>query len=169
MPRGTPRTKDAKNNPVVLSKTLETQEQEIGQSVDRRFEGEKLNSQILAVASEHDLQNTEKLEMMKFMNEPVTIRIATSTDPNAEQVFEITINGKPEMFKRGEAKTVRRCYVDRLAMLKQTVYDCKLVDNTGDRQYVYPQTTGLKYDFGVVRDDNPLGDSWLKHTLALRG
>jgi hypothetical protein len=169
MPRGTPRTTDAKNNPVVLSKTLETQDQEIGQSIDRRFEGEKLNAQVLAVASAHDLQNTEKLEMMKFMNEQVTIRIATSTDQNAEQVFEITINGKAEMFKRGDTKTVRRCYVDRLCMLKQTVYDCQLVDKTGERQYIYPQTTGLKYDFSVIRDDNPLGSSWLKHTLALRG
>jgi len=169
MPRGTPRSKDAINNPVVLSKGIDTQDQVIGQSKDREFVGQKLNDNVLDIVSEHKLMDSEKMEMLKFMNEPVTIRIATSTDQNAEQVFEITINGKPELFRRGEVKTVRRCYVDRMCMLKQTAFDCQLVEKDGERQYIYPQTTGLRYDFSLVRDDNPLGPSWLKHTLALRG
>lgn len=169
MPRGTPRHNQAKNNPVILTKMIETQEQPIGQSSDREFVGSKLNDNVLDIVSEHKLVDVEKMEMLKFMNEPVTIRIATSTDQNAEQVFEVTINSRSELFHRGEVKTVRRCYVDRLCMLKQTSFDCRLVEKDGERQYIYPQTTGLRYDFGIVRDDNPLGASWLKHTLALRG
>lgn len=169
MPRGTPRTKDAVNNPVIITKALETQDQHIGQSSDREFVGNKLNDNVLDIVSEHKLVDAEKMAMLKFMNEPVTVRIATSTDQNADQIFEITINGKTELFQRGEVKTVRRCYVDRMCMLKQTSFDCRLVEKDGERQYIYPQTTGLRYDFGIVRDDNPLGASWLKHSLALRG
>src|SRR3990172_7790146 len=107
MPRGTPRNQDARNNPVIITKSLETQDQDIGQSNDREFVGNKLNDNVLDVVSEHKLCDTEKMDMLKFMNERVTIRVATSTDQNAEQIFEITINGKTEMFQRGEVKTVR--------------------------------------------------------------
>lgn len=169
MPRGTPHNREARNNPVILSKSLETQDQAIGQSSDREFVDNKLNDNVLDVVSEHKLCDSEKMDMLKFMNEKVTVRVATSTDQNAEQIFEITINGKTEVFVRGEQKTVRRCFVDRMCMLKQTSFDCKLIEKDGERQYVYPQTTGLRYDFGMVRDDNPLGASWLKHSLALRG
>lgn len=169
MPRGIPRTKEAKHNPVILTKTIETEDIGVGQSEPRKFIGGELSPNLIQLASESEMQDAEKLENLSFMNEKVTVRIASSTDKNAEQVFEITINGKTELFRRGEVKTVRRCYVDRMCMLKETVFDCKLVESEGERQYIYPQTSGLKYDFGMVRDDNPNGQAWLKHTLALRG
>jgi hypothetical protein len=167
MPRGTPRTTDAKNNPVIRSKTIETQEQVIGQANDRHFVGNQLSDNKVVLATENDLLDHDKLANLAFMDEKVTIRPATSTDPNAEQVFEITINGKSELFRRGEAKTVRRCFVDRMCMLKETVFDCKLVDKEGERQYIYPQTTGLKYDFSMLRDDNPKGADWLAFSLRM--
>ena len=54
--------------------------------------------------------------------------------------------------------------------LKSTTYDHEEVTNSeGIKQIVYKPSTALRYDFSVVRDDNPLGDSWLRSTLAERG
>ena len=112
----------------------------------------------------------EKADMLAFMAENITIRIATSTDRNAEQCFELNINGKAEFFRRGETKTVKRYFVDRLMRLKETVYGQESVINKeGIKSYVYPGSTGLKYDFAITRDDNPLGKSWERAVLAEAG
>jgi len=169
MPRGIP-TK-AKNNPVFKSAPLAS-EHEIGQGQTRALDSDNLASfapSPIARVSDHGV-NTEKMQMLAFMNEDVTIRIATSTDRNAEQVFELNINGKPEFFRRGETKTVKRYFVDRLLRLKTTVYAQELVLNKeGIKSYIYPPSTGLKYDFAVVRDTNPSGDSWQRAVLAENG
>lgn len=108
--------------------------------------------------------------MLKFMAESIDVRIGTSTDPNAEQIFEIIINGRTEIFRRGETKTVPRYFVDRLARLKETGYEnVEVLNAKNERAYDYVPRTGLKYDFAVVRDLNPLGQSWLRAVLAERG
>lgn len=105
--------------------------------------------------------------MLAFMAEPISVRIATSTDQNAEQIFEIIVNGRTEIFRRGEVKTVPRYYVDRLARLKETSYSNEEVRNANDeRSYAYRPRSALKYDFSIARDDNPLGQSWLNAVLA---
>ena len=145
---------------------IDTVDHEVGQSPARDIsEGPDM----IARVSDHPMDQ-EKLAMLAFMNEPITIRIATSTDKNAEQVFELIIGGRHEMFRRGETKTVKRYFVDRLARLKVTTYGQKEVFNSeGAKQYVYPPHTGIKYDFSVTDDANPLGVSWLKAVLAERG
>lgn len=108
--------------------------------------------------------------MMAFMNEPVTVRIGTTTDPNAEQIFELIINGKTEVFRRGETKTVARYFADRLARLKETSYaNVQVANHLDELSYAYVPRTAHKYDFAVVRDANPLGESWLKHVMAEQG
>lgn len=114
--------------------------------------------------------DSEHTKMMAFMNERVRVRIGTSTDPNAEQVFELIVNGKTELFKRGETKTVPRYYVDLLARLKETGFENKeVINRDGERSYAYVPRTALKYDFAVVGESNPLGDSWLAHVIAEQG
>jgi hypothetical protein len=174
MPRGVPRTKEAKHNPVIISKAVETSQKEIGQGNARLMKstGDAVDS---LEKSEHvkvmeQPYDDEKMAMLAFMNEPVTIRIATTTDKNAPQVFEINVNGQLEFFRRGETKTVKRYIVDRMMRLKQTVYSQKEVINTeGIKEYLHIPHTGLLYDFSIVRDPNPLGPSWERAVLAEPG
>ena len=127
------------------------------------------NDSVIERVEECEL-DSERTLMLAFMDEPVTIRIGTTTDENAEQIFEITINGKTELFRRGETKTVKRYFVDRLARLKETRFSHREVLNgVGDREVVYSPMSALKYDFAVTRDDNKLGPSWLAHTLREQG
>lgn len=164
MPRGIPN--QAKNTPRVLTATIETAEQPLGHTVRR---GAGVGEPTLVAVADR-MPDPEQVAMLAFMEELVTIRPATSTDKNAEQVFEITINNRTELFKRGVPKTVRRCYVDLMARLKVTSYTQREVLNPeGIKQVLNDPHTALKYDFSMVEDRNPLGESWLKHTLAMAG
>ena len=172
MPRGIPRT--AQNTPVNLSNRPDSQELEIGQGQERLLKSTgdsslAMEPTLIARVGDHPYDG-EKMAMLAFMAEPVTIRIGTTTDKNAEQCFEININGKMEFFRRGETKTVPRYFVDRLLRLKETVYSQKEVVNAeGIKDYLHLPHTALKYDYAIVRDDNPLGKSWERAVAAEAG
>ncbi len=179
MPRGVRNTQpaaptQAKNNPVQRKTADPVSENTIGQGAERLMKStgpakESLETPTIARVSEFGIDQ-EKLDMLAFMNEPVTVRIGTTTDKNAAQVFEININGNLEFFRRGETKTVKRFIVDRMLRLKETVYSQKeVVNSEGIKDILQIPQTALKYDFSIERDDNPLGDSWKRHTLAEAG
>ncbi|MES3041803.1 MAG: hypothetical protein V4730_11730 [Pseudomonadota bacterium] len=169
MPRGIPRNQDAKNSPVILSGKELASQQDIGQTPPRSIvatdENVELSPQTVVIADK--VYDNEKMAMLAFFNEPVTIRIATTTDKAAEKVFEINVNGRPQLFRRGGTYTVPRYYVDRIMRLKQTVYGQEEVFNSeGVKEIRYPSQTALKYDFVIERDDNPRGKDWERSVLA---
>jgi len=152
---------------------LETGDHDITQNPPRtqfsnpeQHDGALLEPGVIQPVADRPL-DPEKMAMLKFFNEDVVIRIATTTDKNAEQIFELSVNGRSELFRRGEKKKVKRYFVDRLLRLKQTTYTQREVANDqGERQYVNVPHTTLRYDFSVEEDPNPMGKDWLKHTLA---
>ena len=175
MPRGVrnqPAT--AKNNPVMRSTAEPVSQKEIGQGASRLLKStgdskEALDTPMIARASDHGL-DTEKMAMLAFMAEPVTVRIGTTTDKNAPQVFEINVNSNLHLFRRGETKTVPRYIVDRMLRLKQTVYTQKEVINAeGIKDIIHIPHTALLYDFSIERDTNPQGKSWERAVLAEAG
>ena len=162
----------AKNHPVISSGQLDSSQQDIGQSSTRSViagaDGVELSPQVVVVADR--VYDNEKMAMLAFFNEPVTIRIATTTDKAAEKVFEINVNGNPKLFRRGGTYTVPRYYVDRIMRLKQTVFGQEEVFNSeGVKEIRYPSQTALKYDFVIERDDNPQGKMWERAVLAEAG
>jgi hypothetical protein len=167
MPRGIPNK--AKNNPVLSSKIIEASEQPLGYTERVPTADSAVGTpKLVQVAAR--MPDPEKVAMLAFMEEPVTIRVGTSTDKNAEPVFELNIAGKSELFRRGETKTVKRYFVDHMARMKVTSYSQKEVFNAeGIKQVLNEPHTALKYDFQMVRDANPLGEHWLKATLAMGG
>ena len=174
MPKGIPNSRFAKDNPVIMRQQFDTTQADIGRGADRvmRSTGEAKDSldrdSVMKVMEQP--YDDEKMAMLQFMNEPVSVRIAQSTDKNAEQCFEIIINKHMFFFRRGETKIVPRFVVDRLMRLKETRYEQKLVLNPeGIQQYIHTPITGLRYDFSIERDDNPLGLSWQRAVLAEPG
>ena len=167
MPKGYPN--NAQDNPVFRSPD-QMSDQEIGQGETRGgTDPDSFEPERIARVSEFGM-DAEKMAMLAFMAEPITIRIATSTDRQAEQVFEININGKMEFFRRGETKTVARYFADHMMRMKQTVFGQAMVtNNDGVKSYIYPPSTGLKYDFSIIRDDNPKGKMWERAVLAEPG
>lgn len=166
---------DAKNNPVVSSGQSDPMsELPLGESNERVLrstgDADKALDKLQFNQVAENPMDQEWMDMMAFNNEMVTIKIATTTDLNAEQVFEININGRPEFFRRGETKTLRRYYVDHMLRMRETRYTQKeVMDSEGVKQIVNVPHTALKYDFAVVRDDNPRGEDWLKFMLSQVG
>ena len=174
MPRGIPRRKDAQYNPVIISQSVDVSQQEVGQGPSRLMKStgdakEALDRDSVIKVMEQPYDK-EKMAMLAFMNELVTIRVATTTDRNAEQCFEINVNGHMHFFRRGEEKTVPRFIVDRMLRLKPVVYTQREVVNAeGIREYMHDPHTGMKYDFSITRDDNPRGRDWQRAVLAEPG
>lgn len=181
MPRGTPGSTEAKNNPVVLTKTNESGDTTPAQNEPRVMKSEGPAAQALdpvgklpqvseVIEVKSHLGDPEKLAMLAFMNEKIDVRLATSTDKEAEQVVEINVNGTQVLLRRGEVKTVPRFIVDRLARVKITSYrQEEVVNKEGVRQIVNLPNTGLRYDFSVVRDPSPYADAWLRSVINERG
>lgn len=175
MPRTTPGSTQAIHNPVVRKKTIESADTPPMQNEPRVLQStgdakDALKSDTVLLPATERLGDPEKEAMLKFLAEPIDVRIATSSDKQAEQVFEVGVNGRIYFFRRGEVKTVPRFVVDRLARTKITGYrQEEVVNKEGVRQIVNIPNTSLRYDFSVVRDDSPYGEAWLKSVLAERG
>lgn len=123
------------------------------------------NPQIEAIT---DLQrfNKDKLALLAFMEEPVTVHIHETSEEQADSNFSIWVNGRQEVFFRGQEKTVKRKFVEGLARAKPTTYrneQFKMQD--GSDSVRYPKSRGLRYSFSVVHDNNPRGRDWLKEVL----
>lgn len=167
MPRGIPKAKD---NPVFKTTGPETSELPIGRTERTAPTPDNPVGKPVLVDVAERMPDKEKLANLAFFAEPVTIRIATSTDKNAEQMFELNLGGKPFFFRRGETKTVPRYVVDHMARMKVTSYiDQEVFNSEGIKQIVHIPHTAMKYDFAMVKDDNPMGEHWLKATLAMGG
>lgn len=174
MPKGVPRSSQAKDHPVIPTGEFHTEDNEIEQNTPRVMKStgpaeDSLDANLVIPANPFNMSK-EKLDTLAFMNELVTIRIGTTTDKNAAQIFETDVNNNPTMFRRGETKTVKRFIVDHLLRLKETVYtQQEIINAEGIRQFVHIPHTALKYDFAIVRDDNPMGKSWERGVLAEPG
>lgn len=109
----------------------------------------------------------QKADALAFMEEPVMVRLATTTDPNAERFPHVGVNGVNQFFERGKPQVVKRKFVEALARSKPvTVKTLDAKDFDGNDTKVIEKTTGIRYPFEVLRDDNPRGPAWLSKVLA---
>jgi hypothetical protein len=114
-----------------------------------------------------DAMDPEKMAMLQFMEDSITVHIHSTTNKEDEQIFEFFNNGRREVFRRNEQKTVKRYFVDMLARAKTTTYtQDTITDSTGVKQIKNIPSTGLRYPFSVVNDPHPLGRDWLRSVLA---
>jgi len=110
---------------------------------------------------------SEKAALLAFYEEPVTITIHTTHNPQDEQVFAVGVNGKQQIFKRGETYTVARKFVEGLLRARPVHYaneEYRMED--GSQAVRNPSRTGLRYSFQVVRDENPVGPQWLAAIMS---
>jgi hypothetical protein len=164
------KTIDTRVQNVAPQKTIEPMEMQIGQDAERRMKStgparEALESAYIQVVDRP--VDEEKVAMLAFMEEPVTVHIHTTSDPIADQIFEIFNNGQREVFRRGETKTVKRKFVNELATRKLTTFSQQRRQNVLGvwEDFQVPQTA-LRYPFSVTRDDHPRGADWLRSVLA---
>lgn len=160
---------DARDTPVSLSKPqLSTDDEQIGQ--DGVVTGEDGSAEIARVKAETiDTPGfREKAANLEFNNEPVRIRILDTSEPNAQQVFQINVNGPPDwLFERGKEYTIPRYVLETIARAKPVNYrNEEYIDDDGILKVRWPSRTGARVPFDVIEDKNPMGRAWLRSILA---
>lgn len=114
---------------------------------------------------EHPVSN-DKLAILAFMEELVTVHVHDTTDPTAVPVPPVWNDGRSQYFIRGHDQVVKRKFIEVLARCKRTVYSQeKYVDGNGDEGYKQLPHSALLYPFSVV-EDTQKGRDWLKRILA---
>ena len=148
-----------------LMKRFEAMEQQIGQDGTAHFDDTSLVRVEGKTLDDPDM--LKKLQMEAFMEEMVTVEISEVSEEQADHGFPIFVNGQCEIFFRGERKAIKRKFVEGLARAKKTGYRnvLKVDRDTGEKEYVWPSKTGLRYPFSVIEDKNRMGADWLRGVL----
>lgn len=109
-----------------------------------------------------------RLDGVRFMNEMVTVLLHDSTDPNAEPIPSVSVNGVNQFFIRNRPQTVKRKFVAALARAKPTAFSqhIHVEQATGNVVQRMNPRTALKYPFSVINDPNPRGAAWLQSILG---
>jgi hypothetical protein len=116
------------------------------------------------------------LDELAFMEEPVTIRLEPSSDPNAATAFPVWVNGKPaEVFQRGRWFEIGYLPVGQVMVVKRKVLEIIIrakidtihtkVQEMGNDQPVnnYVQRfTSSVHSFSIIEDTNPRGPGWVQ-------
>lgn len=126
----------------------------------------KIEHSDIQVASSLDQFAKEKLDMLKFMSEPVKVHIHDVSESQADPNFSIGVNGRNYYFFRGEEKTVPRFVVEGLARAKPVGFRNETFKmNDGSDSVRWPKRAGLRYSFATIGDSQK-GNAWLKSVLA---
>ena len=111
-----------------------------------------------------DIANGDAVELERFMNEHVLVRVHDSNDENAVQAIPLGVNGITQWVMRGAPQEIRRKYVEVLARARQTTYkqSAPRVELTDSRP---EPKTAMSYPFSVERDTSK-GMAWLREIMA---
>ena len=124
-----------------------------------------MKEEVIEVAGGSDLDS--QVAQAAFMEEFLDVMIHESTDPNAESVIPVGVNGRMVWLLRGQPLQLRRKYVEVLARSKTTAYKTvKGRSYDGSDKVDLVGHTALTYPFSVISDKNPQGAAWLRSVLA---
>lgn len=154
--------------PRYTRKTLDTNDQQVGQAgvATMPITGDAVIEHS-AVEIPDGPVDKDFADALAFNNELMTIQVHTSTDKTTSRCVPVWVNGRIQMFIRGQEQTVKRMFVERLARCKVTSYtNEEFRDGDGNMSVRWPKTDSLAYPFSVIEDKNPNGPAWLRKILA---
>lgn len=160
--------REARNNPARSTRQdLDTTNRKIGQPGIREMPstGDARIEQSDIEVVDRPVKESE-LELLKFMEEELTIVVHDSTNLNDEPVPYVINGGQRQAFIRGQKQKVKRKYVEVLARMKVTGYtqeqfrDSQNIDSIRNIQH-----NALRYPFSII-EDTQKGKDWLDAILA---
>ena len=117
--------------------------------------------------------NTDYLDELSFMEEPVTVRLEPSSDKNAATAFPIWVNGRmAEVFQNGrwfevgylpvgQMLIVRRKVLEVIIRAKTDTIHTKVQEMESERpNNVINRFTSPVHSFSIIEDRNPRGAAW---------
>ena len=144
-----------------LNRYNDAQDHQIGRTGDRKFD-EDYDLPPLSNVNLDESTLKHKADLLAFDNEVIQVHVHDSAEMNADNGCVIMVNGKEEGFYRGQTRSVKRMFVAGLCRARKTGYSCRQVidPTTGDKTYVYPTNSGLRFPFSVL-EDSARGKEWL--------
>lgn len=127
----------------------------------------KVDDPVIEPVTAEALRNKDKLDKLKFMEEPVTVMVHPSSDKFAKPYIELFVNGIRQNVARGQNQTIKRKYVETLARMKLTTYTTSTPIEDGEARNIITPSTGLVAPFSVIHDPSGArGAAWLSEVLA---
>jgi hypothetical protein len=161
---GVGRSTDAKDNPVSFDKEHEPT-QEVEQDLTRELKprgpaAESLDPPLIEPVK---VLNWDKIKLLKFMEETMTIIVHDTTNETDDPIPHVTVNSVNQYFIRGTKMNVKRKFVQILARAKRTSFgNEKYTNAVGDESYRYPAHTAPEIQFSVIHDPSgSYGLAWL--------
>ena len=121
----------------------------------------------IVIAPEDALEVGGKAELLKFMEDVLSVTVMSSGDKDAMPVVTVWNSGRPFHFIRGYTHEVKRKFVEVLARAKHTSIRVEISkDILGEPTNKVMSQTGVKYPFTVHSDPaGAKGREWLEHVL----
>lgn len=106
---------------------------------------------------------TAELEMAKFMEDVLTIRIERGREKNAPAWVDVYVNGVCQWIKVGEVQKVKRKFIEVLARSQPfSVTTTHGSTNEERPQNRIERSQFAQYPFSVLNDPSPMGHEWLQ-------
>lgn len=111
----------------------------------------------------------EYLKALKFGEDEMEVMLQPSSDENAPQMIDATVNGETVWLKVNQRTRIKRKFVEVLLRAKpitvQTIHESvanrpEVVNNQLRR------TTRAKFPLSILRDPSPAGNEWLNRLMA---
>lgn len=109
--------------------------------------------------------NTDYMSELAFMEEPVTIMLARSSEKFAPAILDFYVNGKPLWIRVGYKATIPRKYVEVIARTQPYDVRTSVVKHEHHEDNRVERQTINKYPFSVLHDPNPRGPEWLQRVM----
>ena len=133
---------------------------------------ETVDGSTLEVESDQSIETpastefSREMQEEKFMNEPVTILLAETSDENARPYADFSVNGRTMPILRGVPTTVRRMFVEAIARCKETKSSQKTYNPMEPDRITLVERTVPVFPMEILEDKNPKGRAWLNAVLA---
>lgn len=131
------------------------------------------------VLADTAVMEEEYLDKLKFMEEPVTVRLQQNAEKNAAMAFPFWNNGKPsEVFQNGRWQEVGYLPVGRPLIIKRKILEqiirarvdsvtTEILNRESDR----PENRAVRFtspvhSYSILKDDNPRGAAWATELMA---
>lgn len=113
----------------------------------------------------HEFNLGSLAEAEKFYDEPVLVEIPKSSNPNEDIYIQLGVNGTIQPLLRGQAQWIKRRFLEVLVRAQPTTLETveEIDPRTGNKAVRLVKTTGEKYPYRILQDNNPRGYAWLQN------
>lgn len=108
------------------------------------------------------------VDLEKFMQEKVLVEIPRSSNPNDDPYIPLGVNGITQPLLRGKAQWIKRKFLEVLIRSQPTTLETieEIDQRTGNKMVRLIKTTGEKYPYRILQENNPEGQRWLQQILS---